>query len=423
MGKALDLALAQQEARAVAKAAIEPIVAEVPERVKLAAEVWLAAHPPKDGIDGAKGVDGVDGTNGRDGTDGRDGTNGVDGRSIVWRGTWSRTATYEPLSAVEYQGSSYITANPIPAGIRPPTKPWDLMAAKGQDGRTIIANGGRGGSGSGSGSALTVSDEGVSLDTAVTSIDFAGAGVTATNVGHAVTVSIAGGSDYVASASDPGALGPGAIWSRPDGDGGWAQRTRNDADDGWNELATVQVITDGDGDANASHNAFIVGSGNATAASNADVGVAGDATTSITASTVHGVANAEQNAFVSAAVSGDIASVQSGAIVTGDGTADANRHAHVSGDGGAAAIMEAIVENPVTGNAESGIRATAGANDVSVKVYADASGAELRIKDGTGSTGSLGQVLTAQGDDTAIWDDAGGSGLTQAQVLARGLGA
>lgn len=44
-----------------------------------------------------------------------------------------------------------------------------------------------------SGSALTVKDEGTNLDTAVTSIDFVGAGVTATNVGHAITVTIPGG--------------------------------------------------------------------------------------------------------------------------------------------------------------------------------------------------------------------------------------
>jgi hypothetical protein len=42
----------------------------------------------------------------------------------------------------------------------------------------------------GGGSALEVKDEGTSKDTAVTSIDFVGAGVTATNVGHAATVTI-----------------------------------------------------------------------------------------------------------------------------------------------------------------------------------------------------------------------------------------
>ena len=43
------------------------------------------------------------------------------------------------------------------------------------------------------GSALTIDDEGTPLDTAVTSIDFTGAGVTASVVGHAVTVDVPGG--------------------------------------------------------------------------------------------------------------------------------------------------------------------------------------------------------------------------------------
>lgn len=46
----------------------------------------------------------------------------------------------------------------------------------------------------GSGSALTVKDEGTTLNSAVTSIDFVGAGVVATNTGSAITVTIAGGS-------------------------------------------------------------------------------------------------------------------------------------------------------------------------------------------------------------------------------------
>ena len=44
--------------------------------------------------------------------------------------------------------------------------------------------------GGGGGSALEILDEGVSLDTAVTSIDVVGAGITATNVGHAATLTI-----------------------------------------------------------------------------------------------------------------------------------------------------------------------------------------------------------------------------------------
>jgi hypothetical protein len=45
----------------------------------------------------------------------------------------------------------------------------------------------------GGGSALTVKDEGTTLSSAVTSIDFVGAGVVATNTGGAVTVTVAGG--------------------------------------------------------------------------------------------------------------------------------------------------------------------------------------------------------------------------------------
>lgn len=55
------------------------------------------------------------------------------------------------------------------------------------------ALGGSGGGG-GSGTLTTVKDEGTNLSAAVTSLDFVGAGVTATNVGTAVTVTIPGAS-------------------------------------------------------------------------------------------------------------------------------------------------------------------------------------------------------------------------------------
>lgn len=44
------------------------------------------------------------------------------------------------------------------------------------------------------GGSLTVKDEGVTLDTAVTSMDFVGSSITATNVGHAVTVTVSAAS-------------------------------------------------------------------------------------------------------------------------------------------------------------------------------------------------------------------------------------
>ena len=45
----------------------------------------------------------------------------------------------------------------------------------------------------GGGSALTVQDEGSTLTSAATSLNFTGAGVTATNTGGAVTIDIPGG--------------------------------------------------------------------------------------------------------------------------------------------------------------------------------------------------------------------------------------
>lgn len=45
----------------------------------------------------------------------------------------------------------------------------------------------------GGGGSITAKDEGSNLTTAMTSIDFVGAGVTATNTGGAVTVTIPGG--------------------------------------------------------------------------------------------------------------------------------------------------------------------------------------------------------------------------------------
>lgn len=48
------------------------------------------------------------------------------------------------------------------------------------------------GAGGGGGSAITVQDEGTNLTTGVTSLNFVGDGVTATNTGNAVTVTVSG---------------------------------------------------------------------------------------------------------------------------------------------------------------------------------------------------------------------------------------
>lgn len=56
--------------------------------------------------------------------------------------------------------------------------------------------------GTGSGGAITAKDEGSNLTTAMTSIDFVGAGVTATNTGGDVTVNISGGGYNAENARD-----------------------------------------------------------------------------------------------------------------------------------------------------------------------------------------------------------------------------
>jgi hypothetical protein len=57
----------------------------------------------------------------------------------------------------------------------------------------------------GAGSALTVKEEGSTVDAAVTSIDFVGATVTATAAGHAITVTITGGGGSVTDDVDAAA--------------------------------------------------------------------------------------------------------------------------------------------------------------------------------------------------------------------------
>ena len=78
-------------------------------------------------------------------------------------------------------GSIFTSANPALSSSRAVTSSYALTASY------VIGGGG-------GGSAITVTDEGGSpLTTALASLDFVGSGVTATAVGNAVTVSIAGG--------------------------------------------------------------------------------------------------------------------------------------------------------------------------------------------------------------------------------------
>ena len=92
-------------------------------------------------------------------------------------------------SGTTYNGSTGITINATQYSL--PTASTTVLGGVKVDGTTITISGGViSSTGGGGGSALAISDEGTNLSTAVTSIDFVGSGVTATNTGGAVTVTV-----------------------------------------------------------------------------------------------------------------------------------------------------------------------------------------------------------------------------------------
>lgn len=108
---------------------------EVPPRVA----AYIEAHPAPPGKDGEPGKAGIDGAN------------GSDGEGISWRGPW-KAGSYDAQDAVELDGSSYIARARTRA--KPPGGAWDLMAKRGSDGGTVFRpslTGGGGSSSSGSG--------------------------------------------------------------------------------------------------------------------------------------------------------------------------------------------------------------------------------------------------------------------------------
>lgn len=122
------------------------------------------------GSEGPRGIEGEQGPEGPQGTEGPEGPKGDDGE----RGPEGKRG---PKGDRGERGIEGQKGDKGDRGERGPSGLGNLFPRPG-------------GGGGGSGSALAILDEGVSLDTAVTSIDFTGTGVTATNVGHAVTVDI-----------------------------------------------------------------------------------------------------------------------------------------------------------------------------------------------------------------------------------------
>jgi hypothetical protein len=91
------------------------------------------------------GERGADGIGGKDSTvPGPKGDKGADAKGFNLRGEWRR-GTYEPLDVVTHEGSSYAATATTKS--EPPGKAWQLLAARGDDGKdgeTIAVRGPRG---------------------------------------------------------------------------------------------------------------------------------------------------------------------------------------------------------------------------------------------------------------------------------------
>ena len=89
------------------------------------------------GAPGAVGPSGPQGPTGPRGGLGDTGPAGPAGpRGLQWRGAYSGSTAYAKDDAVQYDGSSYVAANPVPSGQPLPgvNPDWTLLAQKGQGG-------------------------------------------------------------------------------------------------------------------------------------------------------------------------------------------------------------------------------------------------------------------------------------------------
>jgi hypothetical protein len=216
----------------------------------------------KDGIQGPKGEKGdkgdrgADGYQGRDGKDGKDGEKGEQGVGVadarvdfdgslvitLTDGTEIDAGEVLPLDTTE-KLKVYFN-NPAPTG-----GGGAVDSVNGQTGEVVLTASDVGAATTAQGaladsavqpadlatvattgaysdltgtptipSALTVKDEGTTLSSAVTSIDFTGDGVTATNTGGAISVAISGGGGGISSADIQEFTSVGSsTWTKPAG--------------------------------------------------------------------------------------------------------------------------------------------------------------------------------------------------------------
>lgn len=133
-----------------------------------------------------------------------------DPEGLRWRGPWTPTTRYEPGDAVESEGSSYVA---IRSNVdeRPPSPSWQLLARRGEKGFAGIGADGQPGAAGPPGPAgppgtntVDVEDEGVGLGS-FTTLDFVGAGVTASDAGGGTAlITIPGGGGSGVDVEDEG---------------------------------------------------------------------------------------------------------------------------------------------------------------------------------------------------------------------------
>lgn len=80
-----------------------------------------------------RGLPGPPGSTGERGRDGVDGKDGAPAPLIIPAGTWRAGKVYPPLSIVTHDGSSYLATAEVKR--EPPSKGWQLLAAKGEAGK------------------------------------------------------------------------------------------------------------------------------------------------------------------------------------------------------------------------------------------------------------------------------------------------
>jgi hypothetical protein len=162
----------------------------------------------RDGQNGRDGLNGKDGLNGQNGKDGQDGADGVsvtdakidfDGSLVIVLSTGREINVgevvapdlAEKIKLVTSGGGTSQQVLDTLASLQ--TQINTLIPSQTGNAGKYLTTDGTNTSWAAAASAITVQDEGSTLTTSLTSLNFTGSGVTATNTGGAVTVDITGG--------------------------------------------------------------------------------------------------------------------------------------------------------------------------------------------------------------------------------------